>query len=127
MKRLSVGLLYVAVALFAAACGSARQRIGERGPDPDREVSVTVKNENFYDAAVYACRGTLQDRLGVVTSNTTRDFTFRWITSDLRFLIDFTGAGRYLSTAMHVETGDELQFVITSNFNRGIGNARCIG
>ena len=127
MKRFSVGLLYVAVALFAAACGSATQRIGERGPDPDREVSVTVQNENFYDATVYTCRGTQRNRLGVVTGNTTRDFTFRWITSDLRFLIDFTGGGRYLSTAMHVEPGDVLQFVITFNFNRGIGNARCIG
>ncbi len=126
MKRFSVRLHYVAVALFAAACGSATQRIGQRGPDPSREVSVTVKNENFYDATVYTCRGTQRDRLGVVTSNTTRDFTFRWVTSDLRFLIDFTGGGRYLSTAMQVETGDELQFVITINFNRGIGNARCL-
>ena len=127
MKRFSVGLLHVTVALFAAACGSATRPIGERGPNPDRDVSVTVKNENFYDAPVYTCRGPQRDRLGVVTSNTTRDFTFRWIPSDLRFLIDFTGAGRYLSTAMHVETGDALEFVITSHFNRGIGNARCIG
>ena len=127
MKRFSVRLLYVAVALFAAACGSAMQRTGERGPDPNREVSVTIKNENFYDATVYTCRGTQQDRLGVVTSHTTRDFTFRWVTSDLRFLIDFTGGGRYLSEAMQVETGDELQFVITINLYRGIGNARCIG
>ena len=127
MKRSSVRSLCATVALFAVACGGSTQRTRERGPDPSREVSVTVKNENFYDATVYACRGTQQDRLGVVTSHTARDFTFRWITSDLRFLVDFTGAGRYLSTAMHLETGDELQFVITSQFNRGIGNARCIG
>ena len=127
MKRFSVRLLYVTVALFVAACGSATQQIRERGPDPNREVSVTIKNENFYDATVYTCRGTLQDRLGVVSSNTTRDFKFRWVTSDLRFLIDFTGGGRYLSAAMQVETGDVLQFVITPNLYRGIGNARCVG
>ncbi len=127
MKRVSFPLFYVAVAFFAVACGSATQRIRERGPDPNREVTVTVKNENFYDATVYTCRGTQQTRLGVVTSNTVRDFKFRWVTSDLRFLIDFTGGGRYLSQAMHVETGDELQFVITTNLYRGIGNARCVG
>ncbi len=126
MKRFSVRLLHVAVALFAVACSSGTQRTGGRGPDPDREVSVTVKNENFYDATVYTCRGTQRDRLGVVGSNNTRDFTFRWVSGDLRFLIDFTGGGRYLSQAMQVETGDELQFVITINLYRGIGNARCI-
>ena len=127
MKRVLFRLLYVAVAFFAVACGSATQRIGERGPDPNREVTVTVKNENFYDATVYTCRGTHRDRLGVVGSNTTRNFTFRWVTSDLRFLIDFTGGGRYLSQPMQVETGDELEFVITINLYRGIGNARCVG
>ena len=127
MKGLSVRLLYVVIALFTVGCGHATQRIGEQGPDPNREVSVTIKNENFYDATVYTCRGTQRDRLGVITSNTTRDFTFRWVTSDLRFLIDFTGGGRYLSQAMQVETGDELQFVITLNLYRGVGNARCLG
>ncbi len=127
MKKFSVRLVQGVIVLLAVGCGSATQRVRERGPDPDREVSVTVKNENFYDATVYTCRGTQQDRLGVVTSNTVRDFKFRWVTSDLRFLIEFIGGGRYLSQAMQVETGDELQFVITTNLYRGVGNARCIG
>ena len=127
MKRFLVRLVQGVVVLVAVGCGNVSQRTGERGPDPKREASVTVKNENFYDATVYTCRGTQQNRLGVVTSNTVRDFKFRWVTSDLRFLIDFTGGGRYLSQAMHVETGDELQFVITTNLYRGIGNARCVG
>jgi hypothetical protein len=126
VKKFPLRLLYVAVAIFLTSCGNASRRIGEQGLDPNREVSVTVKNENFYDATVYACRGTMQDRLGVVTSSTTRKFKFRWVTADLRFLVDFTGGGRFLTTLLQVETGDELDFVITINFNRGLGNARCV-
>ncbi len=125
MQRFLVRALYGGMALAVAACGSASRRVDE-GPDPRREVVVTVKNENFYDATVYACRGTQQDRLGVVSSSGTRTFTFRWVTSDLRFLIDFIAAGRYLSHNLHVETGDELQLVIPFDMHRGRGNARCV-
>ncbi len=126
MRKLFVRLGYVFVVSAVAACGSATRRVGERELDPTREVVVTVKNENFYDATVYTCRRTQQDRLGVVTSNGTREFKFRWVNADLRFLVDFIGGGRFLTTLLRVETGDQLQFVITSNMHRGRGNARCL-
>lgn len=128
MRKLLVRLGYVfAVSAVSAvaACGSATRRTGEQGLDPTREVIVSVKNENFYDATVYTCRRTHQDRLGVVTSNGTREFKFRWVNADLRFLVDFIGGGRFLTTAQSVETGDQLEFIITPNMHRGRGNARC--
>ena len=126
MRRLMVGMLYASMLSTVAACGSATRRTGDRGMDPQREVAVSVKNENFYDATVYACWGRLEDRLGVVNSNATRDFTSRWASRDLRLLVDFTGGGRFLSELLSVEPGDQLQFIITINMHRGRGNARCI-
>ena len=89
------------------------------------EASVTVKNENFYDATVYTCRSSQRQRLGVVTSNQTRTFEFRWVASDLRFLVDFTAAGSWMTRPMYTQPGDELQFVITSNMHRGLRRQRC--
>ncbi len=126
MRKLFVRLGYVFVVSAVAACGSATRRTGERELDPTREVVVSVKNENFYDATVYTCRRTQRDRLGVVTSNGTREFTFRWVNADLRFLVDFIGGGRYLTTLLRVQTGDRLQLVITLDMHRGRGNARCL-
>ena len=126
MRKLLVRLGYVFAVSAVAACGSATRRTGERELDPTREVSVSVKNENFYDATVYTCRRTQRDRLGVVNSNGTREFKFRWVNADLRFLVDFIGGGRYLTGVLPVETGDRLQLVITLDMHRGRGNARCL-
>ncbi len=124
MKRSVLSLTSISLVLWSAACGTSRARptSGELGP---QEVSAAIKNENFYDATVYTCPDTRRDRLGVVTSNQTREFRFRWVSGDLRFLIDFTGAGSHITNALYVETGEQLNLVITANMHRGRRQTRC--
>lgn len=118
-------LTVISLALALAACGSRGTSVSGESPRSADEITVTVKNENFYDATVYACRSTRQQRLGVVSSNNTRTFTFRWVTGPLRMLVDFTGAGSHISDMITVEPGDNVDFVITSQMHRGPRLNRC--
>ena len=118
MKRSILSVTSVSLVLWSAACGSSRARPTSGGLG-QQEVSVVIENENFYDATVYTCRDARRERLGVVTSSQTREFRFRWVSGDLRFLIDFTGGGSHITNPLYVETGEELNLVITTHMHRG--------
>lgn len=104
--------LWVLTMLLAAAgCASSARTSESR---ESTEVEITVENQNFKDAVVYAIWGAgPRDRLGTVTGNTTQTFsTEAQSTGEVRVEIDFIGAGPVATESMGVFEGDDIRVVI---------------
>jgi hypothetical protein len=68
-------LVLMAMALATVGCASTGRPVEDEG-GAAQDVEVTVENQNFQDAVVYAIWGAgPRDRLGTVTGNTTETFT----------------------------------------------------
>ncbi len=118
-----LGLVFWVSAAFACAGGSSRSSI--RPAEAKEDISVEVRNENFYEATVYAYWSGTRRRLGVVESLGTRSFEFAWITGDLRFLVDFFANGCLLTRPMAVDRGDDLLLILEAQDYRNTSQALC--
>jgi hypothetical protein len=104
-------LLVLAAALGAAGCASRGRAIE---PSASQDIQVTVENQNFKDAVVYAIWGAgPRDRLGMVTGNSTQTLTTRMRgTTDLRIEVDFIAGDDVVTQSMGVFQGDHVHVVI---------------
>ena len=121
------GLVFWVFAAFACAgsSGTGTPASSVRPAVGKEEISVEVQNQNFYGATVYAYRLGSRTRLGVVESHSTRSFEFRWITGDLRFLVDFFANGCLLTPPMAVDRGDDLLLILEAQDYRNTSQALC--
>ncbi len=122
-----LGLVFLVFVAFACAGGSGTgaQRSSVRPADEKEEISVEVRNQNFYQATVYAYRAGHRIRLGAVGSQSTRSFEFVWITGDVRFLIDFLANGCILTEPLPVDRGDDLLLILEPQDFRKASQAVC--
>src|SRR5688572_3985998 len=109
-RRLSIFLVLVA----AGACASTGRPVDPLDGGAPRDVQITVENQNFKDAVVYAIWGAgPRDRLGMVTGNTTQ--TLRTPLrggGDLRIEVDFIAGDDVVTQSMGVFQGDHIQVTI---------------
>jgi hypothetical protein len=106
----------VFVCLFSA-CGGGFGQSGAPGPR-SRDLSVEVRNHNFYDATIYAWDSGEKLRLGMAQGKSTTRFDFKWDLGDVRFIIDFVGAGELAGERMAVEPGDDLLLIVGQEDHR---------
>lgn len=118
--RGAVVLLAVLVAGCAAGTGGVANGDSDLlDQEPRRELTVEVKNLNFYDAELYLTDTVQRTRLGFVGGNSTQTFEFRWSSPrTLRIEIHLVSVGTYFSDALPVEEGDELELVIEPDLHR---------
>lgn len=84
-----------------------------QGSAGQNEIQVTIRNQNFSDASVYAIwRAGSRVRLGSVTGNSTRTFSTAWRGEVIRFEIDFLGGGGYTTQSYPVNEGDHLELTL---------------
>jgi hypothetical protein len=107
----------IALVFLAGACG------GHVDPSvapalQQRELTVEVRNHNFYDATIYAWDSGERLRLGMAQGKSTTTFSFRWDLGDLRFIIDFIGAGELVGEVLAVDPGDDLVLIVGSEDHR---------
>jgi hypothetical protein len=76
------------------------------------EVLLTVENNDFRDATIYAIWSGLKRRVGTVTGKTSETFRMDWRSEEVQLEIDYLGGGGYLSERVPVTQGDHLNFVI---------------
>lgn len=114
LTRMSIGLTLVSI---AAACGG-KAKPSATTALPRQELTVEVRNYNFYDATIYAFHGGERLRLGMAQGKTNTNFTFRWDLGDLRFIIDFIGAGELVGESLPVYPGDELILIVGQEDHR---------
>jgi hypothetical protein len=106
-----VRMLVLTLGLAAAGCATAGHAF-ETGAS--RDVEVTVENQNFKDAVIYAIwdagpRG----RLGMVTGNTTETFaTALRGHGEMRVEIDFIAGDRVVTEHIGVYEGEQIHVVI---------------
>ncbi len=116
---MNAGRRYILIFALAFATSSCFLFAG-RGDDEDllprqareRDLTLYVQNQNFYDANIYAVYSGYRQRLGFVGGLSNETFTFRWNQIDLRIDIQFVSAGSYLTESLLVDEGDELELRI---------------
>ncbi len=125
MLRSHAFLGFVAVSLAVFACGRASQGDSSqyRVPTPTnaRDLNLFVKNQNFYDATLYAIgpAGSRQ-RLGRVPGNSEETLSFRWSSLELRIEIALLSVGSTVTDALPVDEGDDLELIIAVDLHRRI-------
>lgn len=106
---LVVGLV---LALTVAACAGRRANLLRTAGRSEQKVLLTVENNDFRDAAIYAHWNGLRDRVGMVVGKTTQTFEMTWRNNEIQFQVDFIGGGGFWSDRIDVWEGDHLSFVI---------------
>ena len=106
--------LGTALVLVAGACAGGRAAV----PSPfvagdEATILLTVDNQDFRDATVYADWNGVRQRVGMVIGKTTETFTVPWREYEVRLEVDFIGGGELkVADPMPVWPGDHLDFVI---------------
>ena len=115
--------LWLALAVFG--CAGSGSSLDELTPSPDPVISLHVRNQNFYDAAIYVVAPAVPERrIGTVTGNTERTLSFRWTWTEVQVLVRLVGAASFVTETMPVQAGDELELTITPDADRAQGALR---
>ena len=118
LRSLGISLL-LAISICSSSCGLVGRSMPANARD--RELSLFVRNQNFYDATLYAIGpGGMRQRLGTVTGNTEETLRFRWSRLELRIEIDLLSVGSTLTEPLPVDEGDELELIINHDLHRRI-------
>ena len=118
-RRVAFGLA-LAGALLGAGCGTANEMVSGGVDDPmapndkfGTVVRLTVQNNDFKDATVYAVwEGGSRRRIGMVTGKTSATFTFDWVSHRMHIEADFVAGEGFVSDEIEVWEGDHLDLVI---------------
>jgi len=106
--------------LFSMACGGGRQAVrtdpfGGTGTD---EVLLTVHNNDFRDAVIYAYWNGFKERVGTVTGTRSQTFRMTWKSEWIQLQVDFIGSSAdRVSDRIDVTQGDHLDYVILAQAN----------
>ena len=110
-KAMAAAVVVAASVLTGCATSSPDNpmRLGAR----DEPVRITVQNNDFYDAVIYAnWIGSTRERVGMVTGKTTETFSMNWRSERVWFEADFVSGGTVPFEPVDVWGGDHLDLVI---------------
>ena len=105
-------LLILAFVVLLGACASGGRPTFSRQPGQGNNVTITVENQNFLDATVYALWIGTRDRVGAVTGLSTQTFQVDWRASDLQLQIELLADGTMTTDRIGVFEGDHVELVI---------------
>ncbi len=111
LVRRLIGTSGVVMVLAACSLGGGGAD-DEFAPEPAQEIMLEVRNQNFYDATLYAVSGSERVRIGYVGGHATETFSFRWTQLDLRIEVSLLSVGSFFTESMPVDRGDVLELVI---------------
>jgi len=115
MKRIRATLVG-ALVIATAACSLFR--VNTESPSPFDEsgpstIQITVDNQDFRDATLWANWNGTKQRIGAVTGKTTETFTTPWRDYQVRLEVDFIGGGTLPSREpILVSAGEHIDFII---------------
>ena len=108
--------LVATLALVSSACAGQRSGVDPFRSGPGgRELPVllTVDNQDYRDATVWANWNGRKHRLGMVTGKTTETFEMSWRDYEMWLEVDFIGGGELKTGGrMAVWPGEHLDFII---------------
>lgn len=111
--------LLVLAVMLAGAAGCA-PRNAETSPFQEGAAAgeptllLTVDNQDFRDATVYASWNGVKNRVGMVIGKTTETFTTPWRDYQVRLEVDFIGGGENMKVASPISVlpGEHIDFII---------------
>jgi len=117
LPRALAVLLAAVLALGASGCasfGGGETRNGwDVGAERNETIRLTVTNQNFSDARIFALWNGERRRLGIVTGNRSETFTMNWRPgATLRIEVDFVGGGSFVSDGISSWPGESWEFII---------------
>ena len=108
-----------AVLLATAACAHHKPADAAAAPAPENRSPVTLRvtNSNWSDVRIYLVRGAMWVRLGMVTTNSTIDFTIpadllSGATSITLVADPVAATGRWATALPVISPGDEFELVV---------------
>ena len=112
--------LAIMAAVLGSGCAAANELAGGNVADPmapndkfGSVVRLTVQNNDFKDATVYAVWDSgNRRRIGMVTGKTSATFTFDWVSHILSIEADFVAGEGFVSDPIEVWEGDHVDLVI---------------
>jgi hypothetical protein len=111
--------------LMALTVLGCRKRDAETRPAPDPNTPVPVQIESHFmgDVTIYLVRGSLRQRLGMVTALGTAEFTFpwRWLSqsgSSRLMAYPVAGARAQLSEPLIMQQGQWIKWTLESDLDR---------
>jgi hypothetical protein len=117
----AVGLVLL-VALTVLGC---RKRDAETRPAPDPNLPVPVQIENHFmgDVTIYLVRGSLRQRLGMVTALGSAEYSFpwRWLSqsgSSRLLAYPIAGARAQLSEPLILQPGQMIKWTLEADLDR---------
>jgi hypothetical protein len=116
VPRAAAACFALLIVLGPSGCAA---RSGETWAAGDAERSETVRltltNQTFSDARIYARWNGERRRLGIVTGNRSETFTLDWRPgATLRIEVDFVAGGSFVSEGITGWPGDSWEFIIPS-------------
>lgn len=106
-------VVLLALSLLVQGCAGNYGNNPFQGEAGRNAIQVTVRNQNFSDASVWAIwRAGSRVRLGSVTGNSSRTFSTPWRGSVIQFEVDFLGGREYRTPTYPVNQSDHLQLTL---------------
>jgi hypothetical protein len=112
------------IALVFAITGCGLFGGGSQAAPSERELTLNVKNQNYYDATLYALYQSRRQQIGTVSGLSERTLSLDWGHPDIRIEIHLLSVGSYLTEPMFIEEGDELELVIDPSLDKRIRRRR---
>jgi hypothetical protein len=104
---LALGLLTV------AACAGQNELPSPFSSSGAENIRITVDNQDWRDATLYADWNGVRQRVGFVLGKSTETFSTPWKDYYVRFDVDFVGGGGLPSREpIQVQAGDHIDYVI---------------
>lgn len=113
----AVALLLALAFVGPAGCSA----LGTGGDNPfegaagEEVLRVTIDNQNFKDATVWARWNGTRVRVGRITGNTSRTYDIRYRNDAVSFEIDFLAGGTHYGRQITVSPGDHVRMTIPPN------------
>jgi hypothetical protein len=100
-----------------------REDAAQPAPDPNTPVPVEIENHYQGDVTIYLVRGSLRQRLGMVTALGTAEFTFpwRWLSqsgSSRLLAYPIAGARAHLSEPLILQPGQWIKWTLEGSLDR---------
>lgn len=82
-------------------------------------VRLTVQNNDFNDAVVYAnWQGSVRHRVGLFTGKTEQTVTLEWRGDVVQFEVDFIAGSAFFIDPIDVQAGDHLDIVLMAESSK---------
>jgi hypothetical protein len=105
--------------------GACRKRddVSQPAPNPNTPVPVEVENHYQGDVTIYLVRGSMRQRLGMVTALGMAEFTFpwRWLSqsgSSRLLAYPIAGARAHASEPLNLQPGQWIKWTLEGDLDR---------